>query len=149
MVPVKTFMIPTEKIIAVDRHISVRQAAKVMRDANIGSVFVTWGERGIIGIVTDTDIARQAVGMGLDPDHTPVGHVMTSPILKIDENKTIRDANAMMAREHVRHLGVSREGELVGMISVRDLVTFVSNLPRKWILGSGGMPILEQIYGRP
>ena len=148
MVPVKSFMIPAEKIIGVDRDISVRQAAKIMKDTGIGSVFVA-RDRVIIGIVTDTDICRRAVGMGLDPDHTPVEQIMTAPVIKIDENKTIRDANAMMAREHVRHLGVSREGRLVGMISVRDLVTFVSNLPKKWILGSGGRHILEQIYGRP
>lgn len=148
MVPVKSFMVPAEKIIGVDRHISVRQAAKLMKETGVGSVLVTW-DRVIVGIVTDTDICRRVVGMGLDADQTSVEHIMTSPVLKIDENKTIRDANAMMAREHVRHLGVSREGKLVGMISVRDLVTFVSNLPRKWILGSGGTRILEQIYGRP
>ena len=148
MVPVKTFMIPAEKIIAVDRHISVRQAAKIMKDGGIGSVLVTW-DRVVVGIMTDTDIVRRVVGMGLDPDRTPVEKVMTSPFLKIDENKTIRDANAMMARQHVRHLGVSRDGNLVGIISVRDMVTFVSNLPRKWIMGSGGRHILEQIYGRP
>lgn len=148
MVPVKSFMIPAEKIIAVDRHISVRHAAKIMRDASIGSVLVEWN-KVIIGIVTDTDICRRLVGMGLDADLTPVEHIMTSPVMKIDENKTIREANAMMAREHVRHLGVTRDGTLVGMISVRDMVRFVSNLPRKWILGKGGTHILEQIYGRP
>ena len=149
MVPVKTFMLPVEKIISLDRHISVRQAAKMMRDTSIGSVFVTWGDRDVIGIVTDTDICRRVVGMGLDADLTPVEHIMTAPVIKIDENKTIRDANAMMAKEHIRHLGVTRDGTLVGMISVRDMVTFVSNLPRRWILGSGGRHILEQIYGRP
>ena len=148
MVSVKTFMIPAAKIIAVDRHISVRHAAKIMRETGIGSVLVEWN-KVVIGIVTDTDICRRVVGMGLDPDLTPVEHIMTAPIIKIDENKTIRDANAMMAREHVRHLGVSRDGKLVGMISVRDMVTFVSNLPKKWILGKGGTRILEQIYGRP
>ncbi len=147
MVPVKSFMVSAEKIVAIDRAISVRQAAKIMKNTGIGSVLVTW-DRVIIGIVTDTDICRRLVGMGLDPDQTPVEHIMTAPVLKIDENKTIRDANAMMAKEHVRHLGVSRDGKLVGMISVRDLVTFVSNLPRKWILGKGGTRILEQIYGR-
>lgn len=148
MVLVKTFMIPAEKIIAVDRAISVRLAAKIMHDKGIGSVFVEWN-RGIVGILTDTDICRRLVGMGLDPDRTPVEHIMSTPVLKIDENKTIRDANAMMAQKRVRHLGVSRDGSLVGMISVRDLVVFVSNLPKKWILGSGGTHILEQIYGRP
>lgn len=147
MVPVKTFMIPAEKIIAVDRYTSVLQAAKLMRDNRIGSVFVTW-EKAIIGILTETDIARRLVGMGLDADQTPVERIMTAPVIKIDENKTIRDANAMMAKERVRHLGVTRDGTLVGMISVRDMVTFVSNLPKRWILGSGGRHILEQIYGR-
>lgn len=148
MVPVKTFMIPIEKIIAVERYTSVLLAAKLMRDNRIGSVFVTW-ERAIIGILTETDIARRLVGMGLDADQTPVEHIMTSPVIKIDENKTIRDANATMAKEHVRHLGVTREGKLVGMISVRDMVKFVSNLPKRWIIGKGGTHILEQIYGRP
>ena len=148
MVPVKSFMIPAEQFVVVDRAVSVRRAAEIMKESGIGSVFVTQ-DKVIIGIVTDTDICRRLVGVGLDPDRTPVEKVMTSPFLKIDENKTIRDANAMMSKEHVRHLGVSREGDLVGIISVRDMVTFVSNLPRKWILGSGGRRILEQIYGRP
>ena len=146
MVLVKTFMIPAEKIIAVDRHVSVRQAAKIMKDTGIGSVLVTW-DKVVVGIVTDTDICRRLVGMGLDADQMFVEQIMTSPVIKIDENKTIRDANAMMAREHIRHLGVTRDGVLVGMISVRDMVTFVSNLPKRWILGSGGRHILEQIYG--
>ena len=148
MVSVKTFMIPADKIIAVDRALSVRQAAKIMKDTGIGSVLVEW-DKVIIGIVTDTDICRRLVGMGLDADLTPVEHIMTAPVIKIDENKTIREANVMMAMEHVRHLGVTRDGKLVGMISVRDMVTFVSNLPKKWILGKGGTHILEQIYGRP
>ena len=146
MVPVKSFMIPVEKIVTVDRAVSARRAAEIMKDSGISSVFVT-RDRAIIGIVTDTDIARRVVGMGLNPDDTPSEQIMSTPILTIDENKTIRDANAIMAKEHVRHLGVTRDGMLVGMISVKDLVTFVSNLPRKWLLGSGGRHILDQIYG--
>jgi CBS domain-containing protein len=56
---------------------------------------------------------------------------MSAPILTIEENKTLLDANDLMAQAHVRHLGVSRDGKLVGMISVRDLVVFLTNLPRK------------------
>ncbi len=145
MVQLKTFMTPIEKIVRVDRAVSVRQAAKVMKNGDIGSIFVTRNEE-IFGIVTDTDICRRSVGMHLDPERTPV-ETITRPLVKIDENKTIGEANALMAQEHVRHLGVSRNDVLVGMISVRDLVTFVSNLPRSLIMGSGGKYILEQIYG--
>ena len=130
MVPVKSFMVPAEKFITVDRDVKVRAAAELMRDRGIGSVFIT-REEGIIGILTDTDLVRRVVAAGSDPEGTTVEQIMSAPILMIDENKTLLDANDLMAKEHVRHLGVSRGDKLVGMISVRDLVVFLTNLPRK------------------
>ena len=130
MVPVKSFMVPAEKFVTVDRDTNVRQAAEIMRDSGIGSVFVTKNNE-IIGILTDTDLVRRLVAGGLDSARTTVEQIMSAPILKIDEDKTLLDANDLMAKEHVRHLGVSKEGTLVGMISVRDLVVFLTNLPRK------------------
>ncbi len=130
MVPVKSFMVPVEKFVTVDRDTDVRQAAAVMRDRNIGSLFVT-RDKDIIGILTDTDLVRRVVAVGLDAAKTPVEQIMSAPILTIEENKTLLDANDMMAAHHLRHLGVTRNGKLVGMISVRDLVVFLTNLPRK------------------
>jgi len=129
MVPVKSVMIPVEKIRKVDRDTTIRAGAEQLRDFNIGSLFITKGE--IIGILTDTDIVRRCVAAGLDPNKATVEHIMSAPILMIDENKTLLDANDLMAQSHVRHLGVSRNSKLVGMISVRDLVVFLTNLPRK------------------
>jgi len=129
MVPVKSVMIPVEKIRKVDRDTTIRAGAEQLRDFNIGSLFITKGE--IIGILTDTDIVRRCVAAGLDPNKATVEHIMSAPILMIDENKTLLDANDLMAQSHVRHLGVSRNGKLVGMLSVRDLVVFLTNLPRK------------------
>lgn len=130
MVPVKSFMVPAEKFVTVDRDVSVRKAAELMRDKGIGSVFVTRAAN-VIGIVTDTDLVRRVIASGLDAAKVTVEQVMSAPILMIDENKTLLDANDMMAREHMRHLGVSKDGKLVGLISVRDLVVFLTNLPRK------------------
>ena len=130
MVPVKSFMVPIEKFVKVDRDAKVRQAAQMMRDQGIGSVFVTAGEE-IIGILTDTDLVRRVVAAGADPEKTEVEKIMSAPILRIDGDKTLLDANDLMAREHIRHLGVTKDGKLVGMISVRDLVVFLTNLPRK------------------
>jgi len=129
MVPVKSVMIPVEKIRKVDRDTTIRAGAEQLRDFNIGSLFITKGE--IIGILTDTDIVRRCVAAGLDPNKATVEHIMSAPILMIDENKTLLDAYDLMAQSHVRHLGVSRNGKLVGMLSVRDLVVFLTNLPRK------------------
>ncbi len=130
MVPVKSFMVPADKFVKVDRDVKVREAAEIMKNNNIGSVFVT-REGDTIGILTDTDLVRRLVAVGLDSATTMVEQIMSAPILMIDENKTLLDANDLMAREHIRHLGVSQGEKLVGMISVRDLVVFLTNLPRK------------------
>ncbi|NKB81614.1 MAG: CBS domain-containing protein [Nitrospirales bacterium] len=130
MVPVKSFMVSAEKFVNVDRDMTVRQAAELMRDKGIGSVFVT-RDGVVIGILTDTDLVRRVVADGADASKISVELAMSAPIIMIDENKTLLDANDLMAREHVRHLGVSKDGKLVGMISVRDLVVFLTNLPRK------------------
>jgi CBS domain-containing protein len=130
MVPVKSFMVPAEKFVLVDRDTDVRKAAEIMRDREIGSLFITRA-KDIIGIVTDTDMVRRSVASGIEPSKTTVEQIMSAPIVTIDENKTLLDANDLMAREHLRHLGVTRNGKLVGMISVRDLVVFLTNLPRK------------------
>ncbi len=130
MVPVKSFMVPSEKFVTVDRDMDARAAAALMRDRNIGSLFVTRNKE-IIGIITDTDMMRRVVAVGLEASKTPVEQIMSAPILTIEDNRTLLDANDMMAKSHVRHLGVTRDGKLVGMISVRDLVVFLTNLPRK------------------
>lgn len=130
MVPVKSFMIPREKFVTVPRDTDAQTAARIMRDRGIGSLFVT-NDREIIGIITDTDMVRRVVAAGTDAIKTSVEQIMSAPIMTIEESKTLLDANDLMAQSHLRHLGVTRDGKLVGVISVRDLVVFLTNLPRK------------------
>ena len=130
MVPVKSFMVPREKFITVERDTPAQTAARIMRDRGIGSLFVTNGKE-IVGILTDTDMVRRVVAAGADTQKTTAEQIMSAPILTIEENKTVLDANDLMAQTHIRHLGVTQDGKLVGMISVRDLVVFLTNLPRK------------------
>jgi CBS domain-containing protein len=85
----------------------------------------------IVGVLTDTDMVRRVVAAGVDTLTTTAEQIMSAPILTIEENKTVLDANDLMAQSHLRHLGVTRDGKLVGMISVRDLLLFLTNLPRK------------------
>jgi CBS domain-containing protein len=93
-------------------------------------VFVTNG-KDVIGILTDTDMVRRVVATGADMTKTTVEQIMSAPLVTIEEHKTLLDANDLMAQTHLRHLGVTKDGQLVGMISVRDLVVFLTNLPRK------------------
>ena len=130
MVPVKSFMVPKEKFVTVERDTDAQTAARIMRDRGIGSLFVTNGKE-IIGILTDTDMVRRVVATGVDMRKTTAEQIMSAPIVMIEGDKTVLDANDLMAKTHIRHLGVTQDGKLSGMISVRDIVVFLTNLPRK------------------
>lgn len=100
---------------------SIASAAKTMRTARVGSLFVKKGKQ-LTGIVTDTDIVRRAVATGKPLGKLTVEKIMTAPICTIEANQSVDDAQDMMAELSVRHLGVTRNGEIVGIISVRDLL---------------------------
>ena len=130
MDPIKSFMVPSEKFITVERDTDVQTAARIMRDRRISSLFVTNGKE-IVGIITDTDMVRRVVAAGVDTLTTTAEKIMSSPILTIEEDKTVLDFSDLMANTHIRHLGVTRGGKLVGMISVRDILVFLTNLRKK------------------
>ncbi|BCA53707.1 histidine kinase [Nitrospira sp. KM1] len=100
---------------------SVRSAAKTMKAARLGSLFVKKGKRWV-GIVTDTDIVRKAVPTNKSLNSLTVEDIMTSPICTIEGNRPVDDAQDMMGDLGIRHLGVTNGGDIVGVISVRDLL---------------------------
>ena len=130
MDPIKSFMVPSEKFITVERDTDVRTAARLMRDRRISSLFVTNGKE-IVGILTDTDMVRRVVAAGVDTLTTTAEKIMSAPILTIEEDKTLLDVSDLMANTHIRHLGVTQGGKLVGMISVRDILVLLTNLRKK------------------
>jgi len=127
---IKSFMVPSEKFITVERDTDVQTAARLMRDRRISSLFVTNGKE-IVGILTDTDMVRRVVAAGVDTLTTTAEKIMSAPILTIEEDKTLLDVSDLMANTHIRHLGVTQGGKLVGMISVRDILVLLTNLRKK------------------
>jgi CBS domain-containing protein len=127
---IKSFMVPREKFITVERDTDVQTAARIMRDRRISSLFVTNGKE-IVGILTDSDMVRRVVAAGVDTLTTTAEKIMSAPILTIDEDKTVLDVSDLMANTHSRHLGVTQSGKLVGMISVRDILVLLTNLRKK------------------
>ncbi len=97
------------------------EAAKVMRERRIGSVFVEQQGR-IVGIVTETDIVRKVVADCHCPQYVLVRDIMSSPVIGIDAARPITDAADLMDRSQTRHLAVMRSGDIVGVLSVRDLL---------------------------
>ena len=108
-------------LVTVDAGTSVVEAAKLMRAYNIGSVLVTAKGR-IIGIITESDVVKKFVGAEKVPFFQPVENIMSSPVLGIEASRPITEAADLMDRYRTRHLGVTKAGALVGVVSVRDFL---------------------------
>jgi CBS domain-containing protein len=100
--------------------VSVREAAKLMTQRKIGAVMV--GERSRLeGIFTERDILTKVVAVNRDPDTVTVGEVMTRNPDTISPNASAHEALQRMSDRGYRHLPVTENGQIVGMVSVRDI----------------------------
>lgn len=107
------------EVIPPDR--SIREAAQLLRDLEVGSLPVCNGDR-IVGMITDRDIAIRIVAQGLDPEKTSVATGMTPQVVWCYEDQSLAEAGEIMKREQIRRLPViSREKKLVGILTLGDL----------------------------
>jgi len=119
----RVLMQTTMETIASER--TVLEATQRMAEKRIGSLLVL--EAGdMVGIVTETDVVRKVIAAGLPARSTSVGGVMNAPLIQIDINDTAREASRLMAEKRIRHLAVTEDNKVVGLLSVRDLVKVVS-----------------------
>ncbi|MCE9534916.1 MAG: CBS domain-containing protein [Nitrospira sp.] len=103
--------------------VSIVSAAKKMKAARVGSLLVKKGKK-LVGIVTDTDIVRRAVSTSKPLGKMTVEKIMTTPICTIEGAQSVNEAQDMMGDLGVRHLAVTKSGEIVGVVSVRDVMMF-------------------------
>jgi CBS domain-containing protein len=112
-------------MIMTDSEGTVLSAAQQMAEKQVGALLVTEADE-LVGIVTESDLVRKVVARSGKPRTVRVRSVMSSPLIKIDINRTVRDASGRMASHGVRHLAVLDQHKVVGILSVRDLVRMVS-----------------------
>nr|MBI3614386.1 CBS domain-containing protein [Nitrospirota bacterium] len=105
---------------------TLAEAARAMREAQVGALFVVH-EGAYLGVVSETDLVRKAMAQGLDPAQVPVHAVMSSPVITIESDCSAHDASDLMADKGIRHLAVTQDGQVVGMISVRGLLRYFKN----------------------
>ncbi len=100
---------------------SVFDAVQRLADANIGSLIVVEDDRPV-GIFTERDYARSVILKGKSSPTTPVRDIMTTKVIFVQPEQTVEDCMAIMTDKHIRHLPVLDGENLVGMISIGDLV---------------------------
>ena len=124
MLPLAILM--SRNLKTIPHNATLKEAACLMRDKRIGSLLVVQnGDH--VGILSETDLVRRGIAEGLDPDKAIVEGIMSSPIITIDIEKTAEEANAVMSERGIRHLAITNEGKIVGILSVRDLLIYFKN----------------------
>ena len=114
-------------VLRIEAGASVFEAVQTMVEANVGSLLVTDGGE-IVGIVTERDYLRRVTLEGRTDKDTPVGEIMTSPLIVVTPETSIDECMAVMTDRRIRHLPVVDDGEVVGVVSIGDLVKFKSKL---------------------
>ena len=112
---------PDTTVHSVTPSTSMFEAIKLMAEKNIGALLVVEGET-IRGIVSERDYARKIILAGKSSRETPVGDVMTSPVMYVGPTASTQECMALMTDRRLRHLPVMENGKLLGMISIGDLV---------------------------
>ncbi len=113
-------------VISVESTVSIHEAVVLMDEKNIGSIMVT--ENGeFVAIVTERDITRKVITKNMDTKTTQVSTIMSKPLHSMEGSQAITEANQFMADKKIRHMAVTENGKVVGMLSVKDLVSFFAN----------------------
>ena len=110
-------------VLSIAHDSTVQEAAQYMRVSNVGSLLIK-GYDDYVGIVTETDLTRKGVGGGLNPETTPIANIMTQPVQSMDRFLPVEEANKYMHKNKIRHLAVTENGKIVGMLSIKDLVAY-------------------------
>ena len=103
---------------------TVFDAIKMMAEQNVGALFVLEGEE-LIGVISERDYARRVILKGRASKQTPVRDIMTAKVVYVDPGQTLEECMALMTARRIRHLPVVAGGELVGVVSIGDVVKAV------------------------
>jgi len=109
----------------IDAGASALEAVREMVGANIGSLVVTDGDE-VIGIVTERDYLRRVAHEGPTDDSVTVRDIMSSPLIVVSPETEIDECMAVMTDRRIRHLPVVDDGDVVGVVSIGDVVKFKS-----------------------
>lgn len=111
-------------IVSIAPGASVFDAIKLMADKAVGSLLVM-DDHAMLGIVTERDYARKVILKGRSSENTDVSEIMTAKVLTTSTAATVKSCMELMNEHRIRHLPVLEAGEVVGVISIGDLVNAI------------------------
>lgn len=112
---------------SVHKDAPLKEAGRLLQKWKVGSLLVDDGSR-YLGIITDTDLSRKAVAKGMDPNTAAVKSCMSKPVISIEDDQPLSAAIALMKRKAIRHIAVTEDGTIIGVLSVSDILRAYAEL---------------------
>jgi CBS domain-containing protein len=118
----------TSPVVTLGEDAPSNKIAKSMDENNLGCVIITNKAKKPVGIITERDLVKRVLSKNAVPDTIKAKEIMTSPLVTIEPEATISEAARRMSRLDIRRLGVIYKGNLVGLISSRDILGVMPEL---------------------
>ena len=115
-------------VITVNEDETVEKVAQLMDKYRLGCIIVTSKDGKPVGIITERDLVVRVLAKNILPSKLKANEVMSSPLMTISPDATISEAARMMSRLNIRRLGVVYRGELIGIISSKDILAVTPEL---------------------
>jgi CBS domain-containing protein len=112
----------------IEENAPANRVAELMDKQDLGCIIVTSKDGKPIGIITERDLVLRVLSKNAKPDTLKAREVMTSPLITIEPDATITDTARRMSRLNIRRLGVVYKGQLVGIISSKDVLGVMPEL---------------------
>jgi CBS domain-containing protein len=110
------------RVVKIRPEQSVLEAIKLLAQEDVGAAIVMTGDR-LAGILSERDYTRKVILKGRASDTTRVEEIMTPNVVVVSPRTRARECMALMTEKNIRHLPVVDEGRVIGMVSIRDIVS--------------------------
>ncbi len=118
---IRVRQIMSEKLVKVPAKTTVKKVSEIMKEHRVGSILVNEGKQ-LVGIITETDVVQKSIAEGRNSSKTMVEAIMSFPLITVDLDARLEEVAEVMNHNGIRHLGVTEEGHIKGVVSMRDLL---------------------------
>jgi CBS domain-containing protein len=112
------------EVFSVTPQDTVRRAIEVMATRHVGALLVM-NQEALLGVISERDYARKVILKNRNSQDTPVADIMSSPVVTVTPEDTVHRCMQIMTDKRIRHLPVVKDGRVLGMLSIGDLVKAV------------------------